>query len=213
TYYPCRQAGDTQRGVGTNAPATYVALLDVGVRRAGESAFNWRGAAECADSARRGVVWCPALDSALMGAEGAYELQLRAVDAVGNETLSGIYNLYVDGTAPTTGSSYNGAWVEAEQLPDLDESWRITLNGTVGDPAIGAAAGSGVVDGSVMVSLLDSTGSILDGTAQQATVSGDVWTVDYIVGGTRPLGTYSVVVSAEDRAGNVASATVGTILL
>src|SRR5690606_6513546 len=80
-------------------------------------------------------------------------------------------------------------------------------------PAIGAAAGSGVVNGSVMVSLLDSTGSILDGTAQQATVSGDVWTVDYIVGGTRPLGTYSVVVSAEDRAGNVASATVGTILL
>ncbi len=213
TDYPYRQAGYTQLVVGTNDPTTYVALLDVGVRRAGESAFNWRGAAECADSARRGVVWCPALDSALMGAEGAYELQLRAVDAVGNETLSGIYNLYVDGTAPTTGSSYNGAWVEAEQLPDLDESWRITLNGTVGDPAIGAAAGSGVVDGSVMVSLLDSTGSILDGTAQQATVSGDVWTVDYIVGGTRPLGTYSVVVSAEDRAGNVASATVGTILL
>src|SRR5690606_20152090 len=129
----------------------------------------------------------------------------RAVDAVGNETTSGIYTLYVDGAAPTTGSSYNGEWLPAEPLADqggdVVVGWRVALAGTVADPAIGAAAGSGVIADSVMVSLVDDAGNILDNGAQQATVNGDAWTVDYLVVGKRPLGAYSVVVSAEDQVG------------
>jgi hypothetical protein len=36
---------------------------------------------------------------------------MRAVDAVGNETTSAVYTIYVDDSAPQASSTYSGEWV------------------------------------------------------------------------------------------------------
>ncbi len=86
------------------------------------------------------------------------------------------------------GSSYDHTWVTAEPVPDVADTWTISLNGTISDPAVGGTPGSGLVTESVMVSLVNSTGKTLDGEAQQAIVNEDTdtWTIDYLVGGEKP---------------------------
>ena len=208
-----RPAGYTQLVVRTNDPSSYVTLLDVGIKAPGDSEFAWQGAIECTDAIRRGVAWCPAFDTSLLGGEGTYELQFRAVDVVGHETMSPVYQFFVDQTPPVASGSYNDTWLSADPVPSLDDTWAISLNGTVTDPPVGSVAGSGVLTNSVMVSLVNSTGEILDGAAQRATVSGNNWSIDYVSGGTKPFGTYTVTVSVEDEMGNIGTMAVGTILL
>ncbi|MFZ0546726.1 MAG: LamG-like jellyroll fold domain-containing protein [Candidatus Promineifilaceae bacterium] len=215
TDNPYRTPGYTQLVVKTNDPTSYVALLDVGVKAPGDSEFTWQGAVECADSARPGVAWCPVFDTSALGGEGVYELQFRAVDAVSHETTSPVSYLYVDDTPPVAGSSYSSTWVSADPLPSDDNTWAISLTGTISDPLITGSgiAGSGVVTNSVMIGLVSESGKILDGEAQRATVSGSSWSIDYLSGGERPFGTYTITVYAEDKIGNSATTDVGTIQL
>lgn len=209
-YWP---DGYIQLAVATTDATSAVTLLDFGLKAPGETEFSWHGATPCAETSVN-AAWCPNFDSSQLGGEGAYEMQFRAVDAVGNETLSTIYTLYVDGTAPTAAglATYDGRlW----DLPTTDAlHWQLSLSGTLADPdlvATPSVAGSGVVTNTVMVSLVDGIGGLVSEKPQQATVTGSAWAIDYEITGLRPQGVYTIVVSLEDAVGNGTTTAVGSL--
>lgn len=209
-YWP---NGYIQLAVATTDPTSAVRLLDVGLKAHGASSFTWQGAPACAESGSRGGVWCPSFDSSQLGGEGAYELQFRAVDAVGNETTSQIYTLYVDATPPTaTGQAeYDGRLTDLTESGDLQ--WTLALSGGLNDPTLAGTtvAGSGVVTDTVLVSLIDQAGGLVSEQPQAAMVSGGTWSVNYVLDGNRPQGTYTLFVSLEDEVGNQRTVSVGSL--
>ena len=93
-------------------------------------------------------------------------------------------------------------------------AWTISLSGDISDPDVGTGIpGSGVETDEVVVRLVDTTGSILNGAAQRATVNGNTWSIDYETHGTRPAGTYIINVTAKDIMGNETTTDAGTISL
>ncbi len=212
-YWP---DGYIQLAVATTDATSGVSLLDFGLKAPGESDFTWQGAPRCAESDDNGGAWCPYFDSTQLGGEGVYELQFRAVDAVGNETLSPVYMLYVDGTAPTASGNYTGQWVQPSAQSDANLSWILALSGSLSDPDLAttpAIAGSGVATNTVLVDLVDAFGGRFSDAPQQATVSGNTWSLDYQMRGVRPQGTYTVSLTVADVVGNEAALTLGTLRL
>ena len=144
--------------------------------------------------------------------DGAYEVQSRATDSVGNVEAPGPPVLVVaDGVAPT---------VTLDAVPDLpvqpdpdprDGGSMLTLTGTVVDD------GSGVAEDGVQVQLLPEGSGPLERGWQAASVAGDTWTISYRFGsGPADLsGTYDIRVRATDRSGNAtpADAAAGVIRL
>jgi uncharacterized repeat protein (TIGR01451 family) len=188
-----------------------VELVDFGVKAPGASTFTWTNAPVCADISRFGSAWCPAFTST---GEGAYTLQFRAVDSVGNEAFSQEYTIYVDDSAPTVSSTYNGEWQELVASPDVKLSWTVELSGTVSDPTLtGGIPGSGVYSGTASVALIDGAGVTLSDDPQIATIENGVWSLDYQIDGIEPVGKYTVWVSAEDHVGNSVTDDVGVIQL
>ncbi|MCP4428773.1 MAG: LamG domain-containing protein, partial [Chloroflexi bacterium] len=214
TDYPYRPNGYIQLAVAATDSTSRVVLLDMGVKAPGDIDFTWQNAPVCADAGLAGLNWCPSFDSAQLTGEGVYETQFRAVDAVGHETMSAVYIFYVDGSAPTTGSSYSGDWLTAVPHPTADLSWTLPLAGSISDPDIAIGiSGSGVVTNTVLISLVDSSGAILNGAPQAVTVSGWGWSIDYLLGGERPSGRYTIEVTSADLMGNEATAVIGAIYL
>ncbi|HSH05680.1 MAG TPA: LamG-like jellyroll fold domain-containing protein [Anaerolineae bacterium] len=191
----------TQLVVGTIDPTSGIGSFEFGLKAPSESSFTWQSAPLCAD-AKRNALWCPFFNPTQLGGEGLYQVQFRVVDGVGNETVSVIYDLLVDGTPPVVSSSYSGDWLEADAAAETDLRWTIPLAGSVNDPLIGAMPGSGVNITNVLVSLVDNTGAILGGKSQTAVVAGTTWSIDYRVDGQRPSGNYDIIVTATDNVGN-----------
>ncbi len=134
--------------------------------------------------------------------EGAYTLQSRATDAVGNvETPGAGITVNADGTAPNVTLSPPGA---TPVLPTRNSSnqWITALSGTAADPTSGGIA-SGLAANSVEV-LLQGQGSAVGNGWQAATLSGNTWTINYVFGSTLPdpTGVYTVSVRAVDKVGN-----------
>ena len=72
--------------------------------------------------------------------------------------------------------------------------------------------GSGVDASSVKVTITDERGGVLGSPNQLIdSLNSGTWTVNYVVEGVAPLGTYTVTVSAEDVLGNEAITVLGTI--
>ncbi|HSH01807.1 MAG TPA: LamG-like jellyroll fold domain-containing protein [Anaerolineae bacterium] len=208
-YWP---AGYVQLVVATQDVWSRVSLLDVGLKRPGEATFSWSPATVCSEAIDTNAAWCPYFDSE--GVAGAYELMLRAVDAVGNETVAGPYLLYLDGTAPQISSGYSGGWTSVTAVGDL--LWQLPLQVTITDPDIAASlAGSGVATRTATIGLYDESGSLAGNKGMQALMDrdNDVYSVNYVFAGMRPHGVYSVTVTVEDEVGNVSSAVVGTVRL
>ena len=204
----------TMLAVETFDPTSRVSLLDFGVKGPSDSAFSWQGASPCVDGAL-GRMWCPAFNPATMGGEGRYEVQFRAVDAVGNETTSPISTIYIDTTAPTATSSHSGEWGTLTPINGRSNSWTVPLAGTVSDGTIhGGFAGSGVVSSTVLIALRDSNGRLLSDNRQQATVSSTNWNITFNILSELPSDTYTIELQAQDAVGNLADLTnVGTIRL
>lgn len=212
TYWPY---GYIQLAVATTDATSGVALLDVGLKAPGDTAFSWSGATECQDNGISGAAWCPYFDTSTLGGEGKYEIQFRAVDGVGNETTSSVYTFYVDGISPTASGSFSGQWLTPTTQDDGRLSWEITLSGTLSDPDINTTPtfpGSGVDTNTVLVELLDDDTVIGEGQ-QAATVSGSNWSIAYHLEGARPQGSYLVQITLEDNVGNVSLLTLGTVKL
>lgn len=188
-----------------------VELVDVGIKAPGATSFTWTNAPLCADISRSGSAWCPFFTSS---GEGSYTLKFRAVDSVGNEAYSQEYSIYVDDSAPTVSSTYNGEWHDLIASPDVKLSWTVALSGTVSDPTLtGGIPGSGVYSGTATVALVDDAGVTLNDDPQIATLANGVWTLDYQIDGFEPLGKYTVWVTAEDNVGNSVTDEVGIIQL
>lgn len=208
--------GYIQLAVAARDVWSYVQLLDFGIKAPGESEFTWGSADLCAESLPVSNVWCPNFDSTEYSGEGIYEVQFRAIDAVGNETISSIYTLNVDGQAPTVTTSYNDTW--GYPTPDAVEllQWVLPLSATISDPLVaGAIAGSGVATPTVSVALYNQLGIIvgngLPQTMTPLTAESDMYVVDYEFNGLRPFGLYDVVVTVEDAVDNEADTTAGTL--
>lgn len=209
TTHPYHKAGHIQLAVSAIDPTSSVVLMDVGIKAPSASDFAWTNASVCSEAAGSGNAWCPAFNAS---AEGKYELKFRAVDSVGNETISTVYELFVDDSPPIATTSYNNDWITAEQDATGRLAWTIPLIGTISDPDVPASqAGSGVITNSVMLALVDKTGAILGGISQPVTVTGTTWEIDYATTGQRPAGTYTVTITAEDGVGNKGSTEAGTI--
>ncbi|MBK9051468.1 MAG: hypothetical protein IPL78_11290 [Chloroflexi bacterium] len=209
-----RANGYTQLAVATTDATSYVTLLDFGLKAPGDTAFRWVGAPACQDNGIEGAAWCPFFDTSTLGGEGKYEMQFRAVDAVGNQTISPVYIFYVDDTSPTASGNYTGQWGTPTAQNDSGLSWTMTLSGIVNDPNLTttpAIAGSGVVTNSVLVTLIDETGGLLGEESQLATVNGSTWNIDYRMEGARPQGVYTISLSLEDQVSNQTTVVIGTI--
>ncbi len=207
--YPYRANAPFQLAVAATDPTSRVTLVDIGVQGPDDSAPVWQGAPVCAEAANSGTAWCPSIDPADHGGAGAYSVQLRAVDAVGNQTLSDFYTLYVDGDAPTAVLTSAESWRQLTPVAGSELSWTVALSGTISDPDLpGAIAGSGVLSNAVQISLFDERGQLAGtGSAQTASVSGDSWSIDYMFVGVRPSGHYTVQISAQDAVGNTLAQT------
>ncbi|MEM8859333.1 MAG: LamG-like jellyroll fold domain-containing protein, partial [Chloroflexota bacterium] len=211
TTHPYRQSGYIQLAVSAVDLSSNVILVDMGLKGPSDGTFAWADVPVCSEALSSGNAWCPSFEAT---AEGEYQLQFRAVDSVGNETISGIYSFYIDDTAPTTTSSYSGNWVAVAEDGDALLTWTIPLSGSLSDPDIAPAlTGSGINDEQIFVKLTDKAGGILNGTAQIAAATNGDWNLDYATVGQRPLGTYTVTVTAEDMLGNSATLDVGAIRL
>ena len=211
TYY---ENTFTMLAVNTFDPTSNVVLLDFGLKGPNDSTFSWHGAPPCRDGVI-GRVWCPSFNPTTMGGEGHYQVQFRAVDQGGNETTSSVYDLYVDDTAPTAGSSHNGAWTALTAVPNVTGGWTLPLAGTISDSNINgtSVAGSGIVTDSVMIGLRASNGNLLSSNRQMAAVNGGNWSLTFRMTNEQPQGLYTVELQAEDQIGNKLSADVGTIRL
>ncbi|MCA0353706.1 MAG: hypothetical protein LCH85_17065 [Chloroflexi bacterium] len=187
-----------------------VRLLDVGLKRPNASSYTWSSAGLCAESlsVASNAAWCYSFDPTSLGGAGNYSLQFRAVDAVGNQTISSVYTINIDTTAPTVASNYSETWQQLSASSTDELAWTVALNGTVSD------TGSGIDPSSVQLSLLDSSGALagLD-QAQTATVSGNTWSLNYGFANKRPAGRYNLSLSATDMVGNNWSGIVGSIVL
>ncbi|MEZ4645084.1 MAG: LamG-like jellyroll fold domain-containing protein [Chloroflexota bacterium] len=189
-----------QLAVGTADATSAIWSFEYGLQAPGEPGFTWQAAPACADVST-GTVWCPYFDPAAMAGEGEYQLQFRAVDAVGNETVSLVYSLYVDDSAPVITSDDNGSWRSLTPDANTELGWKLPLSGTVSDPTLmGGIAGSGVYTPSVMVQLINKAGRPLS-TPQLAAVNGTNWSLDYEILG-RPHGRFYLRITAEDAVGN-----------
>ena len=198
-------------GVVAQDAASSVPLVELGVKGPGESAFTWQAASPCLD-ATSDSAWCPGFDP-LQGA-GVYQLQTRATDAVGHrETPARTYTLYVDGAQPTVSTTIqNGALLSAQPHPTLEDTWLLSLSGTVSDPVLpGGHAGSGVAPESVRVTLLDADGDPAGDGPQAVTINDSTWALDYVFSEASPTGPYTLHIEAEDGVGNQTSTDLVTL--
>ncbi|MCP5098322.1 MAG: tandem-95 repeat protein, partial [Chloroflexi bacterium] len=210
-----RSHGLNLLGVSVTDLTSNISLVDFGLKIPDATEFVWTGAPLCKEATS---AWCPSFDTEeITNYEGAYEVQFRAVDAVGHETLSDIYTYYVDGTEPDADSSYNDSWVTATAL-DSSLNWTVSLTGSLDDPLLADGnAGSGLLiqtslgEDAVSVELVDSTGASLG--LQSATVAGSTWSIDYAIRGHLPFDNYTINVQAYDMVGNGGLNPVGTIRL
>ncbi len=145
--------------------------------------------------------------------EGAYTLQSRATDGVGNvETPAAAITVNADGTAPN---------VTLNALPTMPilptrnafNQWLTPISGTAVDPTSGGGA-SGLPATGVEV-FLQGQGEAMGNGWQTATRSGNSWTINYIFGNALPdpAGVYTVSVRAVDNVGNRTAANGATGIL
>ncbi|MBM7844941.1 LamG-like jellyroll fold domain-containing protein [Herpetosiphon giganteus] len=196
--------------VSTIDPTSGVRLLDVGVKRPNTSSYSWSSASLCAESlsVATNAAWCYSFDPTSLSGAGSYSLQFRAVDAVGNQTISPAYAMNIDQIAPTVASTYNNHWQPLVASASDDLAWTVALSGTLSD------SGSGIDPSAAQLSLIDSTGAVagLD-HAQTVSVSGTTWSISYGFANKRPSGRYQLRFSAADAVGNQWSGVIGSILL
>lgn len=180
---------------------SYVTLAELGIQKDGQSGFTWISAAACQDAAQ-GIAWCPTFDPTVLGGEGTYTLQTRAIDAVGNrEPPNASYIFYIDDTPPNlTSDLTDGEIVGVQQAPEVN-AWVVPLSGSVHDPALSSGdAGSGIQE--VWATLLQADGLPAGEGKQPALWEDGQWTLDYLVYDANPTAPYTLTVETLDAVGN-----------
>ena len=177
-----------------------VAGADLGWCRSAASCTpgNWTAAPACQDADGDGA-WCPTFTP---DSEGRHTLKARVTDGVGNRAESATsVTVYVDDNAPTLTMGFaEGALLDALPHPTEPEAWVVHLTGEVSDPDLADDhPGSGVATDSVEVTLFNAGGGTAGEGPEPATVSGNSWSVDYVLTEAQPDGHYTVTVKATDN--------------
>ena len=228
TDYPYLSSGNTILVVTPDDTTSSIALVQYGVKGPSDSDYTWDTAETCDDSS---VVYCP---SFYADAEGTYQVIYRLVDGVGNQTTTEAYDYYVDATAPTVSGTETVAAdpVRVAAVTSTDSritaastvlsvvisqtsasSWIATFGGTFSDPDVDTGvSGSGIDEDEFYVTVYNSVGDVVGSANQAATVDEDsgAWTIDYVMTGFAPVGTYTVEVNAEDEKENETEVIIGT---
>ncbi len=134
--------------------------------------------------------------------DGPHAINVYAIDVAGNVGAVTTITVVLDGTPPTATTSIAPATVLGA-AQNADGQWSVSLLGTVSDAPSGTRPGSGAVSVGVLVSP-NSTGW------QTATISGNAWTIDYLLApfdssgsaGSDPSGAYTATIRAADRLAN-----------
>ena len=183
----------------TADPTTRVARVELGVDGA-----SWTGAAEATD-AEPGTAWM-ALFSPPGG--GVFDLNVRAIDAVGNASETGpSVTVRVDDQPPAIGMSAAGNGngpVRLARNTGADAQWLLPVMGSVSDPFIAGTnlPGSGVARLTITV-LDERTGApVPTEPHQSAPVVGGSFALDYVLHADDPTGVYRVRAVAVDNVGN-----------
>ena len=162
----------------------------------------------CLDSAN-GTSFCPTFDPTV--GEGTYQLTFRAIDLVGNQTVSSTYNVLVDATKPRiTTNIINQQVVNGRKHPDLENKWVIDLYGSIQDePLSDNQPGSGINLDSVFVTILNEDGGVVGDGRQKPVLSprtiGYTYELSYLFPENEPTGQMTLVVEAQDKVGNLES--------
>ncbi|MEZ4664138.1 MAG: LamG-like jellyroll fold domain-containing protein [Caldilineaceae bacterium] len=139
--------------------------------------------------------------------DGPQTLQVRAADAVGNQSTAAAWHTILDNTGPAV--TVNGPIRVARPHRNSQGRWRVTVTGTASDPAAGGQPGSGVAAVEVLLRGSDK----LQGLGwQPATLNSDgSWRLDYMLpvfdkhgaAVANPSGLYTATVRATDVVSNV----------
>lgn len=187
-----------QLAVGTVDPTSTVWSFEMGLQGPSDGAMTWQAAPACDDGVF-GAIWCPGFDPSTLDGEGAYQLQFRAIDAVGNETTSEITTIYVDDTAPeaTAGDAFNNGILFP--INGRENVWQIEMYGSVHDS--GGVGASGVDRSNVVVQLFNEAGLPVGEPQLAPEFIGGGWQMYYEVFG-RPHGRLAMQVTVTDNVGN-----------
>ena len=196
-----RANSPTWLSVEVDDPSSPITRLEIGQSGLNNSNIVWQDAPVCIDDTD---AWCPQFAPS---GEGTYQVQFRAVDAVGHFATSSQSTFYVDATAPTIAldNAYNNQFLDATRPSELELRWVLPLAGTISDPMISGTtvAGSGVNTETAAIQIKDAAGNIVGNSSQRVivdTVTGS-WSVDYEFLTVRPFGQYTVELLAEDMLG------------
>ncbi|MEM7127843.1 MAG: LamG-like jellyroll fold domain-containing protein [Chloroflexota bacterium] len=195
---------DAQLQVAALDQTSSIVRVEMGQQGPNDSSTAWYDAPACIDATADGH-WCALFRP---DGEGAYQMQFRAVDAVGNITTnSDVETIYVDSTPPvmTLDSSFTGL-LDATRPDDAELRWILSLSGTVTDPVISntSQAGSGLSADETAIVVKDEVGNVVGDSSQRVTVdeSSGTWQVDFEFETNPPFGTYTVEAVAVDMLGN-----------
>ncbi len=187
---------DVQMLITTTDQTSYVGEATLMAEGGGHA---WEVDAPLCSDAAGDTTWCPTFIP--MG-PGRYRLQARAVDAVGNVALSPETTVYVDDARPDVQFDLEPeARLDAFPHTTLRHAWEVQLSGTVSDPPLPDAEGSGVDPERVWVTLLTPGGAHAGLGPKRATVSPNdgTWSVTYVLDEVDPSGAYVVRVEAADE--------------
>lgn len=160
-------------------------------------------AAPAALDADRGTVWMPTFAPT---EGGAFDLQVRAIDAVGNRgSPSAAKTVYVDDQPPAVSMSVERDLARPFRLEAngaADAQWVLPIHGTVSDPFIAGTTvpGSGV--DRLSVTLIDARTQVARPAQPVTDFGGGRFNVDYVLFGDNPTGEYVVQAEAVDKVGN-----------
>ncbi|MEZ4664132.1 MAG: LamG-like jellyroll fold domain-containing protein, partial [Caldilineaceae bacterium] len=139
--------------------------------------------------------------------DGPYAIQVRAADAVGNQSNAGSWHTILDTAPPTV--SLNDPTGLVQPGRSAEGRWQVSVRGTASDPVAGNQPGSGVATVEV---LLQGANELQGLGWQSATLNGNGnWSLDYVLpvfddrgnAVADPSGVYTVTVRAADAVNNV----------
>ncbi|MCB0086451.1 MAG: hypothetical protein KDE54_00930 [Caldilineaceae bacterium] len=158
--------------------------------------------------AQGAATWSYGWDTSRLS-DGPHAIQVRATDAVGNQSNASSWHTILDTTAPNV--SLNGPTGLVQPSRNAQGRWQLSVSGTVSDPVAGTQPGSGVAAVEVLLHGADG----LEGLGwQAATLSGGAWSLDYVLplfdgrgsSVADPSGVYTATVRATDAVDNITPA-------
>jgi len=186
---------DVQMLITASDPTSGIQRVQLGVQALGQSTYAWSNAPLCQDSTLE-TAWCPTFTPTVVG---TYALRARVTDLVGHTSVSNAI-VYVDDLAPlaTFDFSANALLLPAPSSTQPN-TWELTLSGTLIDPPLGTAPGSGVDPASLQVSLYAASGSLVGYAPQQPDFDDTAWNLDYLIAEPYPSGIFTVTLRAADQ--------------